>query len=608
MSTTEKKRSHFATVGIKILVSVTLASNLFIGTLLYVHLQSTDNMAARVVEVLAIKEKLSANLRMAIVALQNEFLSLPNFLQVDSRGPLLSTIKQTFDITDHKVLKGRESYSHLFDRKERRDLAHNIIILQEGADNLTLSLGITDENGVFSDTVEQLVLASKTPSEDAARIRTQIDTILTESSNGTLLRQRINDFNTHVADAGLKAENTRNEILQHVEEIRNMEHNLQTLHWQQRRFSLLMGGLAIFANMLVLFFLVRSIVEKPLYKLTSTIDAINLGKLTDIPYLQRRDQIGVLSAAINNFRKALMTINDDNLRKTEEKLIVEKVLVNIADIINSLNDRAKGLVDTADSLKSLANSTENRAENVSIRADETAKHTEKISEATLFLQSALHKLALQTQHQNENVTSLLENNLEARQLVTTLNSSLLDIEAIIAGVEGITDQTKLLSLNATIEAARAGESGKGFSVVAEEIKALSLKTAMATGHAQEKIGAIEAARSVLLKHLEDVDSRMQVLQRQTVAISEAVAGQRSVTETISELTLLTSGNTHKVSTSIAEVRNGASTNRNTADNLHDASQEISGQLTSLLQTTNTHLQQLIGDVNPSFYLPASPRL
>jgi len=66
----------FLTVGLKILTGVALASNLFIGALLYVNIQSSNTVEKNVDELLAIREKLSSNLRDAIVALQDEFLHL----------------------------------------------------------------------------------------------------------------------------------------------------------------------------------------------------------------------------------------------------------------------------------------------------------------------------------------------------------------------------------------------------------------------------------------------------------------------------------------------------------------------------------------------------
>jgi len=411
--------------------------------------------------------------------------------------------------------------------------------------------------------------------------------------------EKINDLSAKMADAGLAAENTRNEILQHVEEIRAMEQELTAFRLQQRQFSLIMGALAVLANMIVLFFLVRSIVEKPLHKLTGTIDAINSGKSPDIPYRQRRDQIGILSGAINNFREALLKIRNENERKAHEKVLIDEIFVTITYVVNTLESRAKELVTTANSLQQLASSTEHRAKSVSLQADETAKHTNNVSESTVFLQSAFQDINMQIQDQNGIVASIVESNSRSRQYINALNTSVKAIGTIISTVEEITDQTKLLALNATIEAARAGAAGQGFAMVAGEVKELSLKTEQATDDAMNKVEAIEKARSVLLTHLEDIDRRMQAMSKRTENITLAVAKQKSVTDTIADLAGRTSENTRKVSMSIVEVGNDAATNRNLAGKVHDYSNEISSQLTNLLQNTTVRMEQLAHADAPS---------
>lgn len=593
MAIIKKARPSLATVGVKILVGVALASNLFIGTLLYVHLQSSATVAEKVNEVLAIKENLSANLRMAIVKLQDEFLSLPNFFRIDPKIAIIFAVEEAFQITDRQLLKGRDAYSQLFNRDERRNLAKNNFIIKTGNDNtLSLALGIFDAKGNFQDAVEHLILASTNPIEDGQRLRTILDTVVAESTSGADLRKKITELGSKMADAGLAAENTRNEILQHVEEISAMEQDLTALRHQQRQFSLIMAGLAVFANMIVLFFLVRIIVEKPLHTLTDTLDAINSGKSPEMPYKHRQDQIGVLSGAINNFREALLKIRHENERKAHEKVLVDEMFATITEVVNTLEGRAKELVNTANSLQELAGSTESRAETVSLRAGETARHTDKVSASTVCLQSAFQDINSQIQDQNGIVTAILDSSGRSRHYIDGLSTSVRAIGSIIATVEEITDQTKLLALNATIEAARAGAAGQGFAVVAGELKQLSLNTEQATGDVLKKVEAIEEARSVLFTHLEDIDRRMQALNERTGNISRAVAKQKAVTDTIADLAARTSENTRKVSMSITEVSNDAATNRSIASKVHEYSNEISCQLTNLLQNTTARLEQL----------------
>jgi methyl-accepting chemotaxis protein len=610
MSITKKINAGLMTVGVKILVGVALASNLFIGALLYVNLQSSDTVLQKVNEVLALREQLSSNLRAAIVLLQDEFLALPDFFRIDPRADITKAVEQEFQVTGRQMLNGREAYKNLFNRLERRDLSKNQFVIQVENDKLTISSGLFQQDGTFRESIERLTLASGNVREDAVKLRTIIEKASVNTDSSEAIRGKINAFESKIADTALEAETSRNEILQHVEEIRGMENELSAIRQHQRKFTLLMGGLAVLANMIVLYALVRFIVEQPLHKLTHTIDAIRAGKTPEVPYQHRKDQIGILSGAISNFREALMEISNENERKAGEKVIIEEMFATITTVVNNLESRAKELVHTANSLQELALSTETRSESVNQRAGDTAEHTNKVSESTVQLQEAFQLINTQIQEQNSMVATILESNVKSKHYNEELNASIKAITTIIATVEDITSQTKLLALNATIEAARAGTAGKGFGVVAGEVKELSYKTAQATDDVMNKIEAIQEASSVLFGNLEEVDQHMQTLNQRTGNITRALASQQRVTDNIASLAGRTSKNTLTVSTSITEVSVAATSTRNLAGRVHEFSSEISSQLTNLLQDTTARLQQLADISRPEskIYLAGSKRV
>jgi methyl-accepting chemotaxis protein len=584
--------SSFVTLGVKILVGVSIASNIFIGALLYVNLQSSDTVEHKVNEVLSIREQLSTHLRDSIVSMQDEFLALPEFFKVDPREKILLTIESTFQITDRQILQGRKAYASFFNRRQRRDLSKNTLIVQVSAGQLTISAGVSDREGNFSDTVERISLASSNPEEDADKLNSLIAHISANAGNPDILKQKVVELGVKIADSGIEAERTRNEILQYIEEIHAMESSLESTRGQQRKFTIGMGGIAILANMIVLFVLVHLIVERPLRRLTRTIEEIRSGKTPEIPYQHRTDQIGVLSGTIDNFREALQEIKIEDERKAGEKIIIEEMFDTITKTVNCLESRARELVHTANILQELAISTENQAESVTHRAEDTATHTDSVSDSTTRLNSAFHDILSLVHEQNIIVMTILERNSDSRSYIQALNESITDIHSIIGAVEGITDQTKLLALNATIEAARAGSAGKGFGVVANEIKQLSSRTEDATDDVMNKAHAIEQASSVLFNHLKQIDERMQTLSRLTANVSNSVTAQQHVTDTIAGLASQTSENTRTVSTSITEVSTAAAKTRNLASKVHEFSSEISSQLTNLLEDTTHKLKQL----------------
>ena len=587
------------TVGIKILIGVTLASNIFIGSLIYINLESTRIIENKVNDVLSIRKRLNADLRSAIVNLQNEFLSLPAFFEIDPNTEIIKNIERSFTVIERKEYKSRDIYKKLFNRQERRDLSKRKTVLQSDQKQLYLSWGHFDNDKNFTENVTRITITSNAVAKDAIALRKIISDITLQSGGKQALEKKVYELSGKVADAGLHAERSRNEILSYVEKITAMEEELETTRIQQKRYTQLAAGLAILANMFVLFFLVRWIVEKPLQKLIHTINEIRSGENPDIPYTKRKDQIGILSGTIVNFRNALSQIKTDNNRKEEEKIIVENIVTTFTTVITSVAKRAQELVSTAIALEQLATATQGQSESVTHKASETALHTCKVSKSTTTLQAAFIDINTQVQDQYRIVENILSKNKKSQYFINNLNSSITDIHAIINTVSDITGQTKLLALNATIEAARAGDYGKGFAVVANEVKDLSFKTDKATKDVMERVKAIEEATSVLVANLGNIDQGIDELSHQTGHISRAVDNQKNETEHISSLANQTSKNTQDVSASIMEVSSAASRTRELAGQAHSFSNDIAHQLSKLLEKTTNQLTQLTNELKKS---------
>lgn len=592
MAEKSPQRSRWVTVGLKILVGVTLASNLCIGSLIYGNLHSSRTVESQVDRVLQIREQLSGNLRSAIVALQDEFLSLPSFFRVDFRQQLITAIEQQFTIADRQLLNGRSAYSQLFSRKERRDISQLRPIVQTTAATVIVSLAVTDDDGRFTDSVQRLVLASKAPEQDGDRLRLLVEQVVAEAGSYANLAKKVADLSAKIADASLEAETTRNEILAHVEEIRAMEERLQATRLQQRHFTQIMGAAAVVINILVLFILIRFLVERPLSALTSTIEFIRLGQTPHIPYLKRKDQIGTLAGAIAHFRDALLDIRRESERKDREKLVIEDMFANLRTTIHTLDGKASSLVATADSLQNLAETTEAQAEGVARHAEDTAGHTAAVSSSATQQEAQLARIQQQIYDQNAIISEIIETNGHSRAAIGGLSEAIQAIHTIIGAVSDITDQTKLLALNATIEAARAGAAGKGFAVVASEVRQLSLKTDQATTDVMEKIKAIEQSSRVLFTHLDQIDERMASLNHLAAGIAKAVASQQQETRTVTMIARQTSDNTANVSRAMAEVTGAATKTRSLSADVHEISDQIASKLSELLKNATSSLEML----------------
>jgi methyl-accepting chemotaxis protein len=113
----------------------------------------------------------------------------------------------------------------------------------------------------------------------------------------------------------------------------------------------------------------------------------------------------------------------------------------------------------------------------------------------------------------------------ARPRIASLESAVADIAAIAALIQSVADQTNLLALNATIEAARAGEAGRGFGVVASEVKELAAQTAKATARIEATVTDVTTGTAAIATSVEGVAHRLKAVARMQEDVANALAEQ-----------------------------------------------------------------------------------
>ena len=552
----KKIRKSWLTVGVKLLIGVALVSNCFIGALLFVNHRAAANIERMVAEVLAIREQVDVSLRETIVRLQKEFVALPQLFIGDSKNAVMEQVERDFQIRARQRLSGRESYADRFSRTEKRDLANGQMVIKIDNSHLTLSRGLVDAQGTFTSEIEQLHLASDQPDADLERVRTLIASVQNQASSSAGLEEKITLLRGIAADKSIEAEKSRTEILGYVDQINHHEQRMAAANAQQRRIGLIVGLAAIAGNVLVLFFLTRSIVEKPLHRLTGIVEELGAGRFPEVPWRTRRDQIGVLCSAIGRFREVLIALKKEEQRKAEDRQRIETLVNAMTASIHQLNDRAGKMAVMSLSLQELAGITEVESNNVAGLADDTARRTGEVSASSQEISAAVEDIHRELGIQNAEEGKIAREIERARHQLEGLSRSVAEIDSIVGTVHAITDQTRILAINATIEAVKAGEHGRGFAVVADEVKKLSQDTAHATRDVLDKIEAINATCQSFIDSFDALDRGAEQLHQVTATIGLSVDRQRALTGAIVELSAATGENTREVSTRMAEV-NGA---------------------------------------------------
>jgi methyl-accepting chemotaxis protein len=314
----------------------------------------------------------------------------------------------------------------------------------------------------------------------------------------------------------------------------------------------------------------RSIIA-PIRRISAVLRELAHGnKDVEVPYTGRADEVGDNARAAQSFKEKLIRIEQLEIaeketarrmaeqRRTDIHEVSGAFEKTVVSVVRSVSSSSTELEAAAEALGAMAGATRDLSGKVLSASTQAADNVRSVSHATEELIASVGEISRQVDESARIAREAVAQAERTDGRIAELTRAAGRIGDVVKLITDIAEQTNLLALNATIEAARAGEAGRGFAIVAQEVKALAAQTARATNEIGLQIAGVQVATQDSVVSIKEIGGTIARIAEIAAAITVAVELQAATTQEIAANVRAATGSAAHVATNIAEVNDSAS--------------------------------------------------